>query len=321
MRRAVVLGFVFTLVSAFFFAVAGPVAKTMYTIGWTPGSVVIARLGGAALVLLIPSLIALRGRWRMLRQHWRVVAVYGAVSMAGVQAFFFVAVDHLTVAVALLLEMTAPTLIVFWLWARTRYRPSTVTFFGVVVSMVGLVLVLDPGGARLNIVGVMTALAAAVCLASYFLVSADQRVPFPPIAFTGLGFAVGALVSAAVSLIGLLPVEVGLGDADFGGARVAWFVPVALIVFFTVGAYVCGIIGLRYIGATVGSFVNLAEVPFAAIAAWIILAELPTPVQLVGGAVIVGGIVLIKWGDARQAKAFPTWSGKKASRGAHASKP
>ncbi len=151
MSRAVVMGFVLTLVSAFFFAVSGPIAKTMYAVGWTPGSVVLIRLTGSALLLLIPTLIALRGRWSEVRTHWKTVVTYGLVSMAGVQGFYFIAVEHLTVAVALLLEMTAPMLIVFWIWGRTRTRPATVTFIGVLVSMFGLILVLNLRDASISI--------------------------------------------------------------------------------------------------------------------------------------------------------------------------
>ncbi|WP_051218230.1 EamA family transporter [Nocardioides insulae] len=296
MRRTV-LGFVFMVVSAFFFAVSGPVAKTMYGIGWTPGSVVLVRLAGSALALMVPTLIALRGRWPEVARHWRTVVAYGLVSMAGVQGFYFIAVEHLTVAVALLLEMTAPLLIVFWLWARSRLRPSTTTFLGVAVSMIGLMLVLDFRGSTLDLVGVLAALAAAVCLASYFLVSAKESIDLPPVAFTGLGMCVGTLAIAVVNLTGLMPGRFVRDDVAFAGLQVSWLVPLILVVAFTVGAYVCGIIGLRYIGATIGSFINLLEVPFSAIAAWIILAELPTRIQLVGGAVIVIGIALIKWGD------------------------
>src|SRR5699024_6831062 len=132
------------LASAFFFAVSGPVAKALYEIGWTPGSVVLTRLTGAALILLVPTLIALRGRWGEVRRNWKPIAVYVVVSMAGVQAFFFLAVEHLSVAVAVLLEvMGAPLIVVFWLWARTRQRPSAVTGIGVVISLIGVVLVLD----------------------------------------------------------------------------------------------------------------------------------------------------------------------------------
>lgn len=306
MTRTVVLGFLLTLASAFFFAVSGPIAKTMYAVGWTPGAVVLIRLIGSALLLLIPSLIALRGRWGEVRAHWKTVLTYGLVSMAGVQGFYFVAVEHLTVAVALLLEMTAPMLIVFWIWGRTRTRPATVTFIGVLVSMVGLLLVLNLRGASISVLGVVMALAAAVCLASYFLVSAKDTINVPPVALTGLGMGVGALTMGLIVLLGVMPWGAATTDVDFGGLRVSWVLPMALIILFTAGAYITGILGLRYIGATVGSFVNLIEVPFSVIVAWLLLAELPAPIQLFGGVFILGGVVFIKWGEARLARRIAT---------------
>lgn len=302
MNRTVIMGFLLTLASAFFFAVSGPIAKTMYEIGWTPGSVVLIRLGGSAVLLLIPTLIALRGRWDEVRRNWKTVLTYGLVSMAGVQGFYFVAVEHLTVAVALLLEMTAPMLIVFWIWARTRTRPATVTFIGVVVSMIGLVLILNLRNSDISIFGVVMALAAAVCLASYFLVSAKDSINVPPVALTGLGMGVGALAMSLIVLTGVMPSGAVAADVDFGGYKVSWILPMAMIVIFTVGAYVTGILGLRYIGATVGSFVNLVEVPFSVIVAWLVLFEMPAPIQLFGGVFILGGVGFIKWGEARLAR-------------------
>ncbi|MGO1440756.1 MAG: EamA family transporter, partial [Brevibacterium yomogidense] len=228
------------------------------------------------------------------------VVSYGVVSMAGVQLLYFLAVEHLAVAVALLLEMTAPLLIVFWLWATTRIRPATVTFIGMAVSLVGLVLVLDPGGSELSLAGVVFALGAAVCLASYFMVSAKVEVDVPPVALTGLGMAVGTLVVAGLLLLGVLPADFSTADVTLGASPYSWVVPILIIVFTTVGAYVCGILGLRMVGATVGSFVNLTEVPFSVIVAWLVVAELPSVIQMYGGIGIVVGVVFIKWGEVRQ---------------------
>ncbi|MGO1653520.1 MAG: EamA family transporter [Brevibacterium yomogidense] len=299
MNRTAV-GFGLVLLSAFFFAASGPYAKAMYASGWSPGAVVLLRLLGCALVLLIPTIISLRGRWREVVRGWRTVVSYGVVSMAGVQLLYFLAVEHLAVAVALLLEMTAPLLIVFWLWATTRIRPATVTFVGMAVSLVGLVLVLDPGGSELSLAGVVFALGAAVCLASYFMVSAKVEVDVPPVALTGLGMAVGTLVVAGLLLLGVLPADFSTADVTLGASPYSWVVPILIIVFTTVGAYVCGILGLRMVGATVGSFVNLTEVPFSVIVAWLVVAELPSVIQMYGGIGIVVGVVFIKWGEVRQ---------------------
>ncbi|CAM4021211.1 DMT family transporter [Helcobacillus massiliensis] len=303
MSRQVVLGFAFTLASAFFFAVSGAVAKTMYATGWTPGSVAFVRLTGASLLLAAPTLWQMRGRWGEVREHWRTVLIYGLAAMAGCQGFYFVAVQELTVTVALLLEMTAPIMIVFYLWAATRVRPVALTFLGVIVSMAGVVLVLDFRGAHLTGFGVVMALLAAVCLAIYFLVSSQSSISLPPFAFTGLGMTIGAVVIAALNLLGVMPAVFRTADVVFAGRTMSWLWPLAMLVLFTIGAYGFGILGLRLVGATVGAFVNLVEVPLAALAAWFVLGELPTSIQLVGGVFILIGIALVKWGDVRAARA------------------
>ncbi|HLR43794.1 MAG TPA: EamA family transporter, partial [Brevibacterium sp.] len=60
MNRTAV-GFGLVLLSAFFFAASGPYAKAMYASGWSPGAVVLLRLLGSALVLLVPTLMSMRG--------------------------------------------------------------------------------------------------------------------------------------------------------------------------------------------------------------------------------------------------------------------
>lgn len=298
MRRVTVLGFAFTLLSAFFFAVSGPVAKAFYDVGWTPGAVVSLRLGGAALVILIPTLIVLKGMWMQLRQQWKIVTIYGLVTMAGVQAFFFLALENLSVAIAVLLEMMgAPLIIVFWLWVRSRRRPGPTTGVGVIASLIGVVLVLDITGSSGTWIGVAYAVGAAFCFACYFLIASDQKVSLPPFALTGLGMAVGAVAAAVLNLARLMPARFVFTDVTFAGMQTSWVVPAVLLVLFTVGAYTCGIVGLRYLGPTVGSFLNLSEVPFSALAAWAILSESLTVIQLIGAAVILAGVCLVKIGE------------------------
>ena len=109
------------------------------------------------------------------------LVLYGVIAMAGVQLFYFMSVEHLAVSLALLLEMTAPVMIVLWVWMRTGTRPDSRTFLGIALAMGGLVLVLDPRGARLDPLSVGFALAAAVCLSFFFLASAKGDLRIPPI--------------------------------------------------------------------------------------------------------------------------------------------
>ena len=66
-------------------------------------------------------------------------------------------------------------------------------------------------------------------------------------------------------------------------------------------AYVTGIAAARLLGANLASFVGLTEVMFAVLIAWMLLGELPTGMQFVGGLLIVAGVALVRVDELRPA--------------------
>ena len=296
---ASVSGLMIALASSAVFGLSGSFAKSLLESGWTTAGAVAVRMLGAAAVLAIPALIALRGRWHQVRSNWRTILLFGFIGVAGCQFFYFNAVERLSVGVALLLEFLAPVLMVLWIWAATRRRPGIRTILGAVAAVAGLVLVLDLGGSvRIDPVGVLWGLAAAVCLAIYFFITAKQNDSLPPLVLATGGMLVGGTTMAALGLAGILPLGFSTSSVQLADWQTAWWVPVAgLVLFSTVLAYVTGIIAARALGSRVASFVSLTEVLFAVLWAWLLLAELPRPVQLAGGALIVAGVVLVRSDD------------------------
>lgn len=292
-------GILLALISALFFGISGPLAKALYEIGWSPAAAVTFRIGGVALLLTIPTLVSMRGSWHRLSRHWGTLLVYGVMSICGVQLFYFAAVDRVSVAVALLIEYTAPMLVVLFLWIGGR-RPGGLTLAGVGVAMLGLVFVLDlRGGLTLDPLGLALALAAALCLASYFIIGARTSIDIPQVAMIGIGMWLGLGAVALVAFTGLLPARFGATAADLGGLTTPWWVPAGLLVVTTVLAYLTGLAAMRALGATMGSFIGLSEVIFAVVLSWLLLGEAPTPVQGIGGIAILLGVVVIKVDEAR----------------------
>ena len=62
----------------------------------------------AALVLLAPTLVMLRGEWGRVLRAWRPVLLFGLLAVAGCQLSFFLAVRFIPPSLALLIEFTAP---------------------------------------------------------------------------------------------------------------------------------------------------------------------------------------------------------------------
>ena len=300
-RSFLASGLGIALFSSAVFGLSGSFAKALLEAGWSPGAAVTARLTGAALILAVPVIPALRGRWHQLRDNWVTIGLFGLIGVAACQLFYFNAVARLSVGVALLLEYLAPVIIVLWLWAASRKRPRLLTFGGTLLSLAGLVLVLDLTGAvKIDIVGVLWGMAAAVCLAIYFFITAKENDTLPPIVLASGGLFVGAAVMWLAAATGLLPMAFSATDTRLGPWITPWWVPLAgLVVLATVLAYVSGIMAARALGSKVASFVSLTEVLFAVVWAWLLLGELPGAIQLLGGVLIVGGVVLVRLDELR----------------------
>jgi drug/metabolite transporter (DMT)-like permease len=113
-------------------------------------------------------------------------------------------------------------------------------------------------------------------------------------------------VLVVLGLVGVLPLDATFGEVTFAGYRTSWLVPVlGLSLVAAVISYVAGIGAARILGARLSSFVGLTEVVFAVLIAWLVLDELPTAVQLLGGALIVAGVTLVRLDELRPAKAEP----------------
>ncbi|TDC78055.1 EamA/RhaT family transporter [Micromonospora sp. KC606] len=304
-QRTAGAGLGLALVSAVTFATSGTFARSLIEAGWSAEAVVIARVGIAALVLAVPAGLAMRGRGHVLRRTLGQVGAFGLLAVATAQACFFNAVRFLPVGVALLLEYLGIVLVVAWMWLVHRQRPRRLTVVGSVAALAGLAFVLDLTGAgRLDPVGVLWGLGAAVGLAGYFVLAAQVDDELPSVTMASLGMAVGAAALALLGLVGALPLRATFGPVDFAGQRTSWLVPIAgLSLIAAVVAYLAGIAATRILGARMSSFVGLTEVMFAVLIAWLVLGELPTLVQFLGGALIVVGVALVRLDELRGVRA------------------
>ena len=174
---------------------------------------------------------------------------------------------------------------------------------GSAVAVVGLVLVVDVSGARFDLLGTLLALGAAVTVCVYFTMSARTGDDLPPLALASGGLLVGALVMAGVAAVGAIPFAAPAVTVTFRGVDVPGILPILWVggVATTLG-YALGVMAVPRIGSRLASFIGLSEVLFALGFAWLLLGETPAPIQFVGGAVLLAGVVLVRV-DAAEADA------------------
>ena len=288
-------GVIVAAIAAISFGTSGALVKPMLEAGWSPTAAVTARAWTAGLVLLPFALYSLRGRWAALwRARWRVLGM-GIVGVAGTQLAYFAALQTIPVSTALLIEFLAPLILVGFVWVTTKRMPRRTVLLGSALAVGGLLLVIGPGAIRaVDPMGVLFAFGAAISCAVFFVVAARPAEGLPPIALATFGLLVGGTVLGLLGLTGLLPFTASFLDLSLLGTVVPWWAPLlALAIISTALAYVAGITAAGILGSRLASFVGLLEVIFASLFAWLLLGEVLTPLQLLGGLLILGGIAAV----------------------------
>lgn len=296
------VGLTFALLSALSFGASGPFAKSLMIAGWSPTAAVTARLAGGALVMGIVTTV-LKPDWvTEVRKHAKTIALYGIFPIAGAQLCYYNAVQHLSIGVALLLEYTAPVLVVAWLWLTTRRRPSNRTLAGVGMAVAGTMVVLDVfSGAAISGIGVLWGLGAAGCAVCYFMMSsiADARAEdgtvLSPLTLATGGLWVGAAAVGLLGLTGVMELRFTTDDVVIAGTTTSPLVAVAVLAIASSAvAYTLGIVGVALLKPGFASLVGLSEVLFAVLWAWLLVGEAVTVTQALGGLVVLAGLALAR---------------------------
>src|SRR4051812_4807600 len=94
-RSRLAPGLAFAVVSAVTFGLSGALARGLLDTGWSAGSITLVRVGLAAAALTPFGVVALRGRWHLLRRNLRLIVAYGTVAVAGAQFMYFSAVQYM----------------------------------------------------------------------------------------------------------------------------------------------------------------------------------------------------------------------------------
>ena len=283
------------LISSIAFGTSGALIKPLLEAGWSPAAAVTARAITASVLLAPLAIVALRGNWSALwRGRWRVLGM-GVIGVAITQLAYFAAIQLIPVSTALLVEFLAPLLLVGYAWARTRRSPRAGVIVGCALAVGGLLLVIGPGAIQaVNPLGLVFAFSAAVGCAIYFVIAARPSDGLPPVALAASGLFVGGVMLALLGATGILPFTATFGDLPLFGGVAPWWVPLLIVAVVSTGvAYVAGITASVALGSRLASFVALLEVVFASLFAWLLLGESLTLLQLMGGALILGGIAAV----------------------------
>ncbi|MGH3065848.1 MAG: DMT family transporter [Gaiellaceae bacterium] len=292
------LGYAMVATAATLFAVNGSVSKVVLDSGLSSLELAQIRATCAALGLLAFLVLFARARLRVGGRELLFLVAFGIVGVAMVQWLYFVAIHNLPVGVALLIEFTAPLFVA--LFARFVYREHIRRriWVAVILCIAGLAIVVEVwAGVAFSTVGVTAALGGAFGLTAYLLMAERERRHRDPVSLSFYGFLFAAALWAVVQPLWEFPWDVLGETVSLQGTLSDYSAPIWLLVGFVivVGTMVTFSLltgALRHISATRASIVATLEPVIATVVAWLWLEETFGPTQLIGGAVVLGGIFL-----------------------------
>ena len=298
-RRTAWLGLGLMLTASATFATSGVFGTALGGSGWSAAAALTIRLGVACTLLTAPALLALRGRPGVLRRNARRLLAYGTVPIAAGQVAYFNSLQRMDVGIALLVFNLGIFWVVGWMWLRHGHRPPLLVAVGGVLAIGGVALVLDVGGeVRADALGLGLALAGSFGLAMHYVLPANAGEDLPPVVMAWAGLGIGAVSLLVAGVSGVVPFVASTADVALLGRQVSWVWPLAGIALLA-GAvsYTATAVGSRLLGARLSAFVGLTEMLFGILFAWVLLGQSLTVLQLVGAALTVGGIALVRYAE------------------------
>lgn len=224
-----------------------------------------------------------RGIW-----WWRIM-VLSTLNIALFQALLFVAAYRLPGGVAATAGAIQPLLVVLLSWLVLSEKPSRLSFLASITGCMGVgLLVLGPS-ARLDIIGILAALASAAAMGLGTVLVKRWRPPVSLIVFTAWQLTAGGLMLLPIALLveGPLP---QLSRTNLWGF-------IYLGVIGTGLAYALWFRGIGNLNATAVSCLTLLSPVVATLIGYVFLQETLTPVQQLGIFIV---LVSVLWGQKKK---------------------
>jgi len=276
------------VVAATLFGFNGSLSRLLFNDGISPTTLVEFRMliGGLCLMLVVS--MGARKELRVRTRQWGWLVAFG-ITLALVTFTYFVAISRLPIAVALVIQFTAPAWIaigeaMIWRRAPSRYvLTALVLTFGGVALLTGIWHLslngLDPLGLLYAVFGLIT-------YAAYLLLGRRLGRDIPSLTTTTYGAMVAAIFWLCIQPLWTVPPN-------------TW-TPHHLLLITLVGILGMAIpfslvIGaLRIVDATRAGIVSTFELVAGGVIAYFWLGQQLDVLQIVGGVLVLVGIVILQ---------------------------
>lgn len=258
--------------------------------GLTPVTVVFYRAFFTFVIVAVALLVRRKARVLLPGRDLLLLALYGLLGVTCFFLFYIYAVVLTGVTTAVVLLYTAPAIVASLAWRFFGEPLGGRTLLALGLAFGGSALVAgayDPARLEVNAPGILCGLGAGFTYALYSIfgkIVIRRGIGTGPMMFWMFG----------VGSVGLALAQPPARLLDPGNQPLAWAVLALVALGPTLGALAAYTAALRHLDAGPASIIATFEPLVAATLAVAVLHETLTPPQLLGGACIVAGVVVLR---------------------------
>jgi drug/metabolite transporter, DME family len=250
-----------------------------------------------SLLVLFPALAFARG-WQRIKLPARDLAhcfLLGTLGVAVSNYFYYVAIERTSVAIAIIVQYTAPVWVLIYVVARGQQKLTAQRILAVALAVVGIALVIDilrvrSGSAlHLDLYGILAALLASFSFA-FYNVSGHRILA----RYDRWRVLVWTLASAAAFWLIVNP-PWKVAQAHYVAAQ--WLFLFVFSMISVLGAFSLYFLGLQHLEPSRAIITSCLEPVFSIVLAALLLGEVLRPIQTLGIIFVLAAIVIVQRSD------------------------
>ena len=278
------MGVALVIGSAVCFGTLGVFGKLAYRLGLTTPQLLSYRFALAAILLWLTAMLIQQPIPP--RRSLLGLAIMGGAGYVGQSGSYFSALHFIPASTNALLLYTFPVVVTLLAALLFREALGWVKLAACGLAFFGTLLVVEAQLHAAPPIGIVLGLGSAAFYSGYILYGSRLLPGLPPVSATA------TIMTSAAVVWGLFAAATGQLGVAWTGPRVALIGSFALL--GTTIPVLTFILGLRLVGPSRAAILSTFEPASTVLLAVIILGELASPLQYLGGALIIASVLLLE---------------------------
>lgn len=284
------IGYFYTLLAAFFFALVAVIGKTIINIGVNVFDLLILQNTVALIFMLVYFTVLDIKKLYLPKRSLKTILIQGLFGSASTTILFYLALEKLNAGVASMLLFTHPVLISLYFMATKKKKITLASNLALLAAFLGSMMVInlfDISMAETPIIGLVFGILSSAAYA-FYNINADMKLKeFEPLVI----YFYTTLATLAVALI-----------FHPGFFKFEFLLTSELLLYVCELAVVSGILptiflykGIKLVGADKASIVATSELPATILLSFFVLGERMRLIQVAGIILIMCSVIILQY--------------------------